>query len=334
MDQNTKINIDLLSPKAVTAKAESIGVKKANYNLRTTVMLGILAGVFVAFAGEFYTMVTFDARVGSSIAKLLGGIAFSLGLILVVIAGAELFTGNTLLVIAYMTGKITQRKLLRNWGLVYIGNLIGALGVVFLVYYGQQWHLGQFAFAAQSLNIGLGKVKYDFITALIRGILANSLVVLAVWLSYSGRTVTDKVLAIIFPVTAFVASGFEHSIANMYFVPFALLLKTQPEALAAFAKAFPGVDLAPLTLGNFLVNNLIPVTIGNIIGGSVFVGLAYWFVYLHRYKSESGESQRIPGPVLGLWPKPAKKEEIKYEYRLSGPEKGSADSGPEGGSPD
>jgi formate transporter len=320
MDQPSKINIDLLAPKAVTAKAESIGVSKANYNLRTTVMLGILAGAFIAFAGEFYTMVTFDAQLGSSIARLLGGLAFSLGLILVVIAGAELFTGNTLLVIAYMTRKITLTKVLRNWGLVYIGNLIGALGVVFLVYYSQQWHQGNYAFAAQSLNIGLGKVKYDFITAVIRGTLANSLVVLAVWLSYSGRTVTDKVLAIIFPVTAFVASGFEHSIANMYFVPFAILLKAQPAAVAAFTSAFPGADLTNLTMGSFIINNLIPVTMGNIIGGSVFVGLAYWFVYLHRYKAESGETHRVPGPLLGLglWPKPAKKEELKHEYHQSG----------------
>lgn len=327
MDQNKKINIDLLSPKAVTAKAESIGVTKANYDLRTTVMLGILAGAFIALAGEFYTMVTFDTGLGYSISRLLGGLAFSLGLILVVIAGAELFTGNTLLVIAFMTGKITLPKLLRNWVLVYIGNLIGALVVVFLVYYSQQWYLGKFAFAAQSLNTGLGKVKYDFMTALIRGILANSLVVLAVWLSYSGRTVTDKVLAIFLPVTAFVASGFEHSIANMFFVPFALLLKAQPAAVAAFANAFPGVDLAPLTVSNFIVNNLIPVTIGNIIGGSVFVGLAYWFVYLHRYKAESGESHRAPGPLigLGLWPKPAKKEDLKYDHQLSEPEEDSED---------
>ncbi len=282
-------NVDLLSPAAVTEKAESIGVAKANNTLRATVMLGILAGAFIAFAGEFYTLAVFDARMGPSITRLVGGLVFSLGLILVVIAGAELFTGNTLLVIAWMTRKISFRKLMRNWVLVYLGNLIGALGLVVLVFLSEQWQLGNYAFGTLTVKIALDKVSNDPFTNMIRGILGNGLVVLALWLSFAGRTVTDKILAIIFPITAFVSSGFEHSIANMYFVPFGLVLKNQPAVQTAFAATYPQADLANLTTASFLINNLIPVTIGNIIGGAVLVGLVYWFVYLHKNPVARGE---------------------------------------------
>ncbi|MBO8129004.1 MAG: formate/nitrite transporter family protein [Peptococcaceae bacterium] len=277
-----KLTVDILTPDAVTEKAESTGVKKAKYPLRTTVMLGILAGVFIALAGEFYTMVVFEAQTGYSIARLLGGLAFSLGLILVVITGAELFTGNTLLVIAYMTKKITLKDLLRNWLLVYTGNFIGSIAVVLLVYYSHQWVLKEYSFAVQAVQIGIGKVSNDFFTAMVRGVLANTLVVLAVWMSYSGRTLTDKLLAVIFPISAFVASGFEHSIANMYFIPMALMLKGNEAVQQALLAAAPHADISLLTVQTFITRNLIPVTIGNIIGGAVFVGLAYWFVYLYK----------------------------------------------------
>jgi len=275
-------DVDILTPDAVTAKAEETGVKKAKNTLRSTVMLGILAGAFIALAGEFYTMVVFSSHLGYSIERLLGGLVFSLGLILVIITGAELFTGNTLLLIAYMTKKINLQDLLRNWSLVYLGNLIGAVFVALMVYYSRQWALKDFAFAVEALKIGTAKVNNDFITAMVRGILANLLVVLAVWLSYSGRTLTDKVLAVVFPISAFVASGFEHSIANMYFIPFALMLKANPQVRQAYMAAVPNGSLSGLTTSAFILNNLIPVTIGNIIGGGVFVGLGYWFVYLYK----------------------------------------------------
>lgn len=277
-----RLNVDILTPDAVTAKAEETGVKKAKNTLRSTVMLGILAGAFIALAGEFYTMVVFSSHLGYSIERLLGGLVFSLGLILVIITGAELFTGNTLLLIAYMTKKINLQDLLRNWSLVYLGNLIGAVFVALMVYYSRQWALKDFAFAVEALKIGTAKVNNDFITAMVRGILANLLVVLAVWLSYSGRTLTDKVLAVVFPISAFVASGFEHSIANMYFIPFALMLKANPQVRQAYMAAVPNGSLSGLTTSAFILNNLIPVTIGNIIGGGVFVGLGYWFVYLYK----------------------------------------------------
>ena len=284
--KDQKLTIDILTPDAVTEKAESSGVKKARYSLKTTVMLGILAGAFIALAGEFYTMVVFDAQVGFSIAKLLGGFVFSMGLILVVITGAELFTGNTLLIIAQMTKKISFQELMRNWILVYIGNFIGSIGIVLLIYFSDQWMLNDNAFAVTAVKIGVGKVSNDFFTAMIRGILANTLVVLAVWLSYSGRTLTDKVLAIIFPITAFVASGFEHSIANMYFIPMALILKATPAVQQTLASAAPHLDVGLLTVSRSLLFNIIPVTIGNIIGGGVFVGLTYWFVYLYKRVKE------------------------------------------------
>ncbi|WP_423055283.1 formate/nitrite transporter family protein [Zhaonella formicivorans] len=282
MPLHDRLNIDLLSPAAVTRKAETLGVEKAKNTIRSTVMLGILAGSFIAFAGEFYTVVIYDTHLGPSITKLLGGLAFSLGLILVVVAGAELFTGNTLLIIAYMTRKITFGQLLRNWALVYLGNFLGAIGTVLLIYFSEQWKLGNYAFAAQAIKIAADKVNSDLWIAFVRGILANSLVVLAVWLSYSGRTLTDKVLAVIFPVTAFVSSGFEHSIANMYFIPFGMLLKLNPEAAAAALAAYPDLHLANLNVAGFVLRNLLPVTLGNIIGGAVLVGLVYWFVYLHK----------------------------------------------------
>lgn len=281
MDDN-KLNVDILSPEAVTEKAESIGVKKAKNSLRSTVMLGILAGVFIGLAGEFYIMSTFDTQMGYSLTRLLGGLAFSLGLILVVITSAELFTGNTLLVIACMTKKITIGELVRNWCLVYIGNFIGASLVVFLVYYSKQWALKEYAFAVESVKIGATKLSYDFFTMVIRGTLANILVILSVWLSYAGRSLTDKLLAVIFPVTAFVASGFEHSIANMYFIPMALVLKGVPKVQQAISHLDHPLALDNLNISRFVLNNLIPVTIGNIIGGGIFVGLAYWFVYLYK----------------------------------------------------
>lgn len=277
-----KLSIDILSPDAVTAKAETIGVKKAKNTLRSTVMLGILAGAFIGLAGEFYTMTVFQAGVGYSLARLIGGLVFSLGLILVVITGAELFTGNTLLVIAFMTRKITSRDLLRNWVLVYIGNFIGAVGIALMVYLSRQWAVKDYLFAVESIKIAMAKMEQDFWTAVFRGTLANMLVVLAVWLTYAGRTLTDKLLAIIFPITAFVASGFEHSIANMYFIPFAIMIKAHPAVRGAWLLRGSGGDLGILNWGNFIVNNLVPVTIGNIIGGAVFVGLAYWFIYLYK----------------------------------------------------
>jgi formate transporter len=193
----------------------------------------------------------------------------------VVLAGAELFTGNNLIVIAWASRKVTLAALLRNWTLVYVGNFIGSLITALLVVAGREYHFGGGAVGQAALAIANTKVHFDFGQAVALGILCNALVCMAIWLTLGGRTTTDKILAILFPITGFVAAGFEHSVANMYFIPVGWLIKTLDPAFAAST----GLDLSALTV-NGLIANLIPVTIGNIIGGVIMVGAIYWFLYL------------------------------------------------------
>ncbi len=202
--------------------------------------------------------------------RLLGGLAFSLGLILVVLAGAELFTGNNLIVMAWASRRVTTARLLRNWVLVYCGNFAGALATVGLVYATRQYTFGNGAVGAQALAIADAKVGLGFGQAIALGILCNALVCIAVWLCYSARSTADRILAIVPPIAAFVAAGFEHSVANMYFVPVGILVQGESASAAS----------ADLTWGAFFVDNLLPVTIGNVIGGALLVGAVYWFVYL------------------------------------------------------
>jgi len=214
--------------------------------------------------------------------KLLGGLAFCLGLILVVVAGAELFTGNNLIVMSWMSGRTPLTHLLRNWGLVYFANLAGALSLVGLMFYTNQWAFSGYGVGANALLIANAKVNLTFSSALARGILCNALVCLAIWLCFSARTVTDKILAILFPITAFVAAGFEHSIANMYFIPMGILLANQPAVLSAAGVTADGVvNLSWMGL----LGNLVPVTIGNIIGGGILIGAVYWLAYLRSERA-------------------------------------------------
>jgi formate transporter len=226
----------------------------------------------------FSTVVTAGGDIPPGIARLLGGLAFSLGLILVVVAGAELFTGNNLMAIAFASRRIRLQALLRAWGVVYLANFVGSLLTALVVYWSGETRnvvgVGQ-----RALDIAATKTSLAFGEAILLGVLANALVCLAVWLALSARSVTDKVFAIIFPVTAFVAAGFEHSIANMYFIPAGLFLKAwAPDSFWGAAGATPR-DYADLTWSSFFVDNLLPVTIGNIIGGAVLVALVYWYVY-------------------------------------------------------
>lgn len=269
--------IDAHAPAAMAERAETVGTTKGKLNTISTILLGILAGVFIGLGAMFMTMVTTSTGLGFGITKLIGGFVFCLGLILVVVAGAELFTGNTLIVMSWMSGKTSFGRLWRNWGLVYFANLAGALSLVGLMFYTNQWTLSSNAVGANALAIANAKVNLDFGTALVRGIMCNALVCLAIWLCFSARTVTDKIVAIIFPITAFVAAGFEHSIANMYFIPMGILLSHQPAVLAA-ANLTPD-SVANLTWAGF-VRNLVPVTIGNIIGGAILIGIVYWLSYL------------------------------------------------------
>ena len=270
---------DAHPPAAVAEKAEAVGVTKGKLNILSTVLLGILAGVFIGLGAMFCTVVTTDAGLGFGLTKLLGGLAFCLGLILVVVAGAELFTGNCLIVMSWISGRTSFARLLRNWGLVYFANLAGALSLVGLMFYTNQWAFNGYGVGTNALLIANAKVNLTFGEALARGILCNALVCLAIWLCFSARTVVDKILAIIFPITAFVAAGFEHSIANMYFIPMGILLAGQPAVVEAAGVTAQGA--ANLTWAGF-VGNLVPVTIGNIIGGGILVGVVYWLAYLRR----------------------------------------------------
>ncbi len=232
-------DIDAYTPAEMAARVEKAGIVKGNLDFLSMFTLSLLAGAFIAFGAVLYTYVIHDSSLSLGLTKLLGGLVFCLGLILVIVAGAELFTGNSLIVMAYVSRKITLERLLRNWVIVFCGNLAGSLAVVFLLSQSGQWTAAGSAVGVKALAIASGKVNLTFVEALSRGILCNILVCLAVWLCFSGRSVTDKVLAIIFPITAFVTLGFEHSVANMYFVPAGLVLKQNAGVLSA-AEGYSG----------------------------------------------------------------------------------------------
>lgn len=262
-------HFDALLPADMALKAEQVGVAKAALPLRRLMPLGMLAGAFIGFGAMFSTVVTADTGITPGIAKLLGGVVFSLGLVLVVVGGAELFTGNTLIVMAYASRKVTARQVLRNWGVVYVSNFVGAAGVAALVAMSGRLGSGAGSVGDRALAIAEAKGGVRFGEAIVSGVLANVLVCLAVWMTMSAHSLIDKVAVIVPPIAAFVAAGFEHSVANMYFFPVAL---------------FHGAtDAQPhVAWHTFLLHNLLPVTIGNVLGGAVLVGLVYWFVYLRR----------------------------------------------------
>lgn len=273
-------------PDKMAEQAEDAGIKKANRSFSKTFVLAVLAGAFISFGAIFATTVTSEVTLSSSFTKLIGGAAFSLGLILVIVGGAELFTGNNLIVMAWANKKIKTIQILRNWSIVFFGNFIGAICIVILMFYSQQYSSGTGNIGAKALSIAETKCSLGFVQAIILGIFCNTLVCLAVWLCYSAKTISGKILAILFPITGFVAAGFEHSIANMYFIPKALLIKSSAnEEFWTSINSSPGM-YENLTWSNFIVNNIIPVTIGNIIGGALLVGLGYWFVYLKDNKKK------------------------------------------------
>lgn len=273
---NTDSN-SVLTPPQLLLKASDIGKAKAKLRALPLLLLSILAGMYIAFGGVFSTVAA-TGMMGHSpygVIKVLQGLVFSLGLILVVVGGAELFTGNMLMVISLASRKISLMDLLRNWGLVYAGNFLGSLmvaGLVILarIYTFSNGELGNTMFAIANTKLG-----YSFAQALALGILCNILVCLAVWLSYSARNTTDKVLAVLFPISAFIAAGFEHSVANMYLIPVAFMIRSFDPIFSStisLSSSMPGW-LA------FLQKNLIPVTLGNIIGGVIFVALTYFYIY-------------------------------------------------------
>lgn len=272
-------SVDAYTPAEIARMVETKGVGKADGPPLTTFTLAILAGAFIALGALVSTVVGTGSELGYGITRWLSGLAFSVGLILVVIAGAELFTGNNLIVMSWVSRRITLGRLLRNWGIVYAGNLVGALSMVALIQFAQWWRIGESSFGGSALNIAASKAALPFGVAFFRGILCNVLVCLAVWLAMAGRTVVDKIFAIMFPITVFVAAGFEHSIANMYFIPLGLLLKSQPDAVTASGLDTPQLDALDL---QGTVTNIVGATLGNIVGGAVLVGVVYWFIYLRK----------------------------------------------------
>ena len=272
--------INAYTPAEMAKRVETAGIAKARLDTVTMFVLAMLAGAFIALGAMFYTFVVHNSTLSLGLTQLIGGLVFCLGLVLVIIAGAELFTGNNLIVMAYVSGDIKLSQLVRNWVIVYLGNFVGALLMVLLVYFSNHWSFGDVG--VKALMIASKKVSMPFTEALTKGILCNVLVCLAVWLCFAGRSVTDKIRAIVFPITAFVALGFEHSVANMYFIPAGLLLSMDTEVIALLDQS---ADITQLTLNGFLLNNLLPVTIGNIIGGGFFVAIVYWFIYLRRQKN-------------------------------------------------
>jgi len=254
--------------------------QKTRESILRLAILGFFAGVYIGFGAQLAIMVTHDlaAFVGVGISKLIGGAVFSVGLMLVVVAGAELFTGNNLIVLSVLDRQVTVRKLLRNWTIVYSANLVGSLLLVLLMYWSGLWKTDGGLVGAKALSIANAKVNLTFLQAFARGILCNWLVCLAVWMAVSARAVVGKVFAIFFPIMAFVASGFEHSVANMFFIPMGLALKGQ---VAVVTAAGLTEKLSHLTVGG-MVMNLIPVTLGNIVGGAFFVATLYWVVYVRK----------------------------------------------------
>ena len=259
-------SVDAYKPAKIAEFVKSLGVTKATLPTVPTIMLGLMAGAFIAFGAMFYTLVMTNHDMGLGPARLLGGVAFSVGLILVVVGGAELFTGNNFIVMAWAEKKVTSTQLLRNWLIVYVANFFGAVGAAILMFWSGALSLGDGAFAETALNTAIYKAHLDPTQAFVRGILCNALVCLAVWLCFAARDVASKILAIVFPVSAFVALGFEHCIANMYFIPLGMMLSG-----------------GEITVADFL-SNIIPVTAGNIVGGSIFVAFVYWAVYIRKYE--------------------------------------------------
>ncbi len=271
--------MDALLPPEMAARAEEAGVRKASMDGPRLFTLAVLAGAFIALGGVFAT----TALAGAGAApwgpvRVLAGVAFSLGLALVLVGGAELFTGNNLIVMAWASRRVSTRALVRNWTIVFAGNFVGAVMTALAVCVAGTHRGGGGAFGLAALAIAHAKLQPGFVQAIVLGMLGNALVCLAVWLTYSARTTADRLLAVVPPISAFVAAGFEHSIANMYFVPFAIFVVTFDSDFVTAQGLRPQAQA--LTWIAFLGRNLLPVTIGNIIGGSVLVGAVYWFVYL------------------------------------------------------
>jgi formate transporter len=272
---------DAFTPSEVALKVKTLGVKKANMPFLPLLILSMMAGAFISFGAMYYTVVMTHPSEAYGAAKLLGGVSFSLGFILVVIVGGELFTGNNLIVLAWAKKNVSTLQIIKNWSLVYIGNAIGALLTVYLVFISGFLEGGHHSFGATAIQLGLAKVDISNTEAFVRGLFCNALVCLASWMVYASRSVTDKVFAVVFPISAFVAMGFEHCIANIFMIPLGIIASLDPHALALTGLSADA--LQNLTVSGFL-EKLLPVTLGNIFGGSIMVGMSLYFAYLYGHE--------------------------------------------------
>ncbi|MCQ4145050.1 formate/nitrite transporter family protein [Vogesella sp. AC12] len=260
---------DAFSPAQIAEKIEQVGVSKARLPLLQMVLLGMLAGAFISLGALYFVLVVSDDTLGFAASRVLGGVVFSLGLLLVVVAGAELFTGNNLLMMAWADGRISSYALLRNWLVVCTANFAGAAGMALLVWLSGHPAMNDGRVAVLVVTLAGAKCAAPLAVLFWKGVLCNILVCMAVWMAMAGRSVTDKFVAVVFPISAFVAAGFEHSIANMYLIPLAMLLQDSvPPALVSPALGVAG-----------LLRNLAAVIAGNILGGSVLVALVYHLIY-------------------------------------------------------
>lgn len=267
----------------VTEKLMEFSTSKVALPLPKMILLGLLAGVYIGLGGFLMTVVISDlaAYWGFGMARLMGGSVFSLGLILVILVGAELFTGNNLMVIGLLSGRITWGGMLKNWAVSFTTNFAGSLMLVALIFLSQLWLLNNAEIGATMVKIANAKVNLDFWTAFWRGVGCNFLVCVAIWLAVSGEDNISRILGIYFPITAFVALGFEHSIANMFLIPMGILAASQPSVTPLIGS----LNLSHLNWTDFLVGNLLPVTLGNIVGGALLVGVAYWYIYARKQGS-------------------------------------------------
>jgi len=278
---NVVYDIDAYSPPQIAARLDAVAGVKAKDSAVNTFLLGINAGAFIALGAQFATLVISDSGLHSGLTAVVGAIVFCLGLIMVVVGGAELFTGNCMIFIGYLDKRITTRRIVDHWTISLIGNFVGSLLVVFLVYKAQQFSFYDYMVGGKALLIANKKVNLTFTSAFSKAVLCNAMVCMAVWVCFSARNVADKIMTLVFPIAGFVASGFEHLVANMYFIPMGIILKSKPEVVAAAEKmAGKTLDLSNLTWKGFFVINQFPVFLGNVFGGVALAGVAFWFIYL------------------------------------------------------
>ncbi len=272
---------NFLTPEQITRSVVETGIKKVHISLKDQLLLGILAGAFIAFAAEGSNMAAFNLFANSEtygLGKALAGAIFGTGLMLVLIAGGELFTGNCLIIISVLEKKVKLRSMFSNWTVVYTGNLIGSVLIAYMIVQSGLMNSGDNMLGVMTIKIAAYKVGLPFLSAFYLGVMCNWLVCLAVWLAYSAKDTTGKILGIFFPIWLFITSGFEHSVANMYYIPAGILAKA--DVSLAKATQLSSETLAGLNWQTFIINNLIPVTLGNIVGGGFFVAGLYWYIYL------------------------------------------------------